>query len=237
MPLSDGSIAYFPFAIVDARGVIARMGRAEFDLIPLQAVDPGEVVISPLAEPLSGVVVAEIGESVSEGSHYWTGSAWAEYPTRPTGEVYWDGAAWQVKPEPWLEWDGTTWVDPRDPAQIAAELYQARYHTYTDKNLVFLRLAQEGAYPISELSDDTTYFPARVEEYLNTLPTVEHDEVKGALKYEPNIWRLHPYLVGDPANGVVGAIPWLVTEYSITITDDQLDEIFEVPVPPPFYSP
>lgn len=150
-----------------------------------------------------------------------------------------DGVFTAIPPKPdhpsvVFEKDTGAWIDPRDPGQIAVDLYQARYHTNTDKNMVFYRLSNEGAYPASELADDTTYFPATVEEYLETLAPAEHDLVKAALKYEPNIWRLHPHLIGDV--GVIGFIPWLLSEKSVTITDEQLDTIFEVPVPAPLYT-
>lgn len=150
-----------------------------------------------------------------------------------------DGTVWAIPPRPdhpHVIFDISTdqWIDPRDPAQREIDLYQARYHTNTDRNLVFYRFSSAGAYPAAELADDATYFPATVEEYLNTLAPAEHDLVKAALKYEPKIWRLHPHLIGDV--GVIGFIPWLLSEKAVNITDDQLDSIFEVPVPAPIYT-
>lgn len=152
---------------------------------------------------------------------------------------YRDGTVFQLpaKPYDFLVFDpaSETWTDPRDPAQIAVDLYQARYHTNTKKDLIFYRMSGLGAYPVSELADDTNYFPDTVEEYLNTLAAAQHDTVKAAMKYEDNIWRLHPYLIGDPGNAITGFIPWLSSEKNVTITPEQLDIIFEVPVPPPLY--
>lgn len=196
------------YAIIDATNLVIGVGEAQ-----------NEFEAGAAGSELGTVEVIPDGVTVVAGEYFWTGSTFAELPP---------------KPEEWLEWDGTEWADPRDPAQIAVDLHQARYQTNTDKNLVFYRLAGEGAYPASELADDTTYFPATVEAYLSTLAPSEHDQVKAALKYEPLIWRLHPYLIGD--TGIVGFVPWLLAEHSITITDAQLDTIFEVPVPPPLYT-
>lgn len=44
--------------------------------------------------------------SYDPDTHYWSGTQFAEYPTRPG---------------PWAAWDGTSWFDPRTPAEIEAE--------------------------------------------------------------------------------------------------------------------
>lgn len=197
------------YAIIDSTGLVIGVGQAQ------NAFEAG------VSGSESGtVVIVPAGVSPKPGISQYNDGVFADIPPPP---------------HDWLVWDGTAWVDPRDPAQIAVDLYQARYQTNTDKRLVFYRLATIGAYPVSELVDDTTYFPATVEEYLNSLDPGEHDTVKAALKYEPLIWRLHPYLIGDV--GVQGFIPWLAAENAVTITEAQLDTIFDVPVPPPLYTP
>lgn len=240
MPLSDGSLAYFSFAVVDGTGAITRMGQAEYSLIGEQAVDAGESVISPIPEPISGVLVAAIGPEVSDETHYWDGAEFQEYPARPSEHAIWDGEEWLVRPpapNEFCVWNGTAWEDTRIPTYYDDQLRQARYNTDTPKEAVFYALAQAGFIPMAELSDDTTYFPATIEDYLSSLTPAEHDLVKAAMKYEPNIWRLHEYIIGDAGAGIQGFVAWLAAERSLTITETQLDEVFGVPVPPPLYTP
>lgn len=196
------------YAILDGVGLVIGTGKAqdEFEAGAAGA-DMGTVQLIPE------------GVSVLAGEHYYDGEDFQSLPPQP---------------EDWYEWTGTEWADIRDPAQIVVDLHQARYRTNTDKNQVMYRLAQAGAYPMSQLSDDGSYFPLRVEQYLNSIPAAEHDIVKAALKYEAKIWRLHPYFIGEPAQSIQGFIPWLFMHHGVNITEDQLDEIFDVPVPPPY---
>lgn len=90
---------------------------------------------------------------------------------------------------------------------------------------------------MAALADDSTYFPATVEEYLNTLAPAEHDAVKAALKHEPMIWRLHPHRIGDQATGIQGFVPWLLADRGVTISPEDLDAVFGVIAPPPIYVP
>ncbi|SNT76705.1 hypothetical protein [Paracoccus seriniphilus] len=182
--------------------------------------DDGSIAIDDIAP--AGITSYAVADNTDPNRIYIKDDAVHAVPLRPD--------------HPFVVFDVATeqWVDPRDPAQIAVDLHLARYATNTDKNLVFYRLSAAGAYPASELADDSTFFPATVEEYLNSLPPAEHDMVKAALKYEPKIWRLHPHLVGDA--GITGFVPWLAVQKGITITEDQLDQIFEVPVPEPIYA-
>lgn len=53
--------------------------------------------------------------------------------------TWWNGLGVQnlpPKPEDWLVWDGSAWVDPRDPAQRETDLHVARYAISTDKRQV-----------------------------------------------------------------------------------------------------
>lgn len=243
MPLSDGTIAYFPFAVIDATGAIVRIGKAEFSLIGLQAVDAGEVVVSPIPEAISGVIVADV-DGVEDDTHYWDGTDWQGYPARPPGDAYWDGSAWQVRPDPpnaYTIWDGTEWVDPRTETDRANQLHQARLATSIPTTELFIRLATYGAFPMAEVANYA--FPPTVDEFLE-LPAFtaeQHDLIKGGLKSWATISRAETRIFGpihpdDPGDGLPYFIPWLASEKSITITEAQADEMFGVPVPPPLYT-
>lgn len=242
MPLSDGTPVYVPYAVVGPNGLIRRMGITETAMIAMQAVEADDTVIAPLDEPSFGVIIAPVDDDLSDEADYWDSIAgnWATLPARPEDDAYWSGADWIVyppRPNDFCQWDGLQWVDPRDPAQIVEQTILARVATHAEKGHVLYELALTGAYPLSELADDTTYFPATIEEYLASIPAPHGDHVRITLKMEPQIWRMHAYVIGDPANGIQGFVPWLEAEKSITITEAQIDAIFEVPLPVPIYLP
>lgn len=219
------------FAVVsDATGVILRIGAAEIASIPDQAGAGETAIFNPGA--------------VSDDTHYWTGSAFAEYPARPSGDAHWTGAAWVVRPpqpNTFAFWNGTAWVDPRSAGDYADALFEARVAAAIPPRLLMYRLAEAGAYPMDEVANYE--FPPTFEEFLS-LPgfsTAQHDLIKGGLRSWPTIGRgetrlngpLHP---ADPGDGLPYFLPWLATEKSVTITAAQLDAIFEVQLPPPLYT-
>ncbi|WP_411838671.1 hypothetical protein [Paracoccus sp. ME4] len=89
------------FAVVDpATGAIVSAGRTDVD---------------SLAGLIAGSefdVIAPVPDMIVEGGAYWhDGQDWQDLPPRPG---------------PWATWDGTTWVDPRSPAEMEADLIGAR---------------------------------------------------------------------------------------------------------------
>ncbi|MDB6179006.1 hypothetical protein PAF17_16055 [Paracoccus sp. Z330] len=185
---------------------------------------------------------AEAAMNVPSGGGYILGSYNdAEYYVQ-NGVI----AAIPEKPADHLIFNKVTgqWEDPRSQAMYDGALHQARLAAEIPTNLAFLRFAEAGAFPMSELADDTTSLPATVEEFLN-LPgftPAQHDAIKAGLKSWPTVSRGLTRLVGplhpdDPGDGLPYFVPWLSSEKGITITDETLDGIFEVDMPPPIYTP
>ncbi|MDB6177944.1 hypothetical protein PAF17_10570 [Paracoccus sp. Z330] len=191
--------------------------------------DDGSIAIDDIApEDISSYVVAD--------------------DTDPNDIYIKNGAVWAIPPRPdhpHVVFDVTTdqWIDPRSQAEYDGALHQARMATEISTSLAFLRFAEAGAYPMSQLADDTTSLPATVEEFLN-LPEfspAQHDLIKAGLKSWPTISRGNTRLVGplhpdDPGDGLPYFVPWLASAKGITITDEDLDGMFEVPVPAPIYT-
>lgn len=249
MPLSDGTIAYFPFAVVTALGVIARMGQAEFSLIGAQAVDAGESVISPIPEPISGVLVAAIGPEVSDETHYWNGAEFQEYPARPSEHAIWGGEDWvdrPAQPNGYCVWDGDDWIDTRSEGDYLGALHQARVDAEIPPMEMLRRLAEGGpgrpsAFGMSEIANHL--FPPTLEEFLGParFTVEEHDLIKGGIRTWPLIPRTHELLHGpvhpdDPGTGMADFSTWLASERFVTLTPADWDQVFDVAVPPPLYS-
>lgn len=242
MPTSDGTPVFLRFAVISPTGLIRRTGLAEQAMIAMQAVDADDTVIAPLDEPSFGVIIAPVDPELDDRTQFWNFSIddWDSLPQPPEDPAYWDGSAWVAyppRPNDFCEWDGSAWVDPRDPGQIIESAILARHATHAEKGHVLYQLALAGGYPLAELSDDSTYFPATVEEYLDSIPAQDRENVRVTLKMEPMIWRMHAYVIGDPGQGIQGFVPWLAAEKSVIITEAQIDAIFGVPLPVPLYEP
>lgn len=82
------------FAVVKQQtGVVVRVGECEIDDLAIQCADD-EDVIAPVDPGLRDDLVWRDGDE------------WRDYPPRP---------------HPACQWTGSAWVDPRTPAQLAAE--------------------------------------------------------------------------------------------------------------------
>lgn len=203
------------YAITDATGLVIGVGEA---LTIEEALASGGA--------FGSVTGLGDGEDVEAGEHYLSGEDF--FPLPP-------------KPEEWLVWSGTAWVDPRTETDRFNQLHQARLATSIPTSELFIRLAQYGAFPMAEVANYE--FPPTVDEFL-ALPaftTAQHDLIKGGLKSWATISRAETRIFGpihpsDPGDGLPYFIPWLAAEKSITITEAQADEMFGVPVPPPLYT-
>lgn len=250
MPLSDGNTALIPYAVVDADGMIRRTGLSEVSMVPLQAVEVDETVIADTIEPIEGVIDAS-AEGVDDDTHRWDFSdgEWAILPPRPSEPHYWDAGteAWveyPEKPNAFCEWNGTKWVDSRTEGDVEDALWNARLSTYAEIYAVMMRAAELGYLGepiviIGQIANNPSGLPNVVDEFLNALPTEQHDLVLAGMRTRP-IGRTEPRLTGpthpnDPGDGIISLIPWLESEHSITITPEQLDDLFGVILPPPFH--
>ena len=132
--------------------------------------------------------------------HWWNGESFAEYPPRPNDRVI---------------WDGQEWLDPRSSSEIADELNQVRANTHLDKSDLLIRLAL--AEIISEEEADEAaggVIPASMQPMLQTLPPEAQMAARIKWKADTVISRNHPVIVA--------------AAYAMGITDEQLDEIFDV---------
>ncbi|MFV0382620.1 hypothetical protein [Paracoccus sp. (in: a-proteobacteria)] len=84
------------YAVIGQGGIIEQTGQCTPGTLDLQGGD---------------LLAVEAPEHVTDASHYWNGTNFAEYPARPGS---------------WAEWHGTEWIDPRDGAQVQADLDRAR---------------------------------------------------------------------------------------------------------------
>lgn len=149
-----------------------------------------------------------------------------------------------VKPEPWLEFDFATgeWVEPRSQAEYDNALHYSRMQTEIPTGLAIHKLAEIGAYSMAEVANDEAGIPATIREFIDLpeFPQLEKDLMLAYFKTMPMLPRsmtrvfgpIHP---NDPGDGYPAFIPWLATAKSITITPEQLDILWNVPVPPPLY--
>lgn len=204
------------YAILDANGMVIGVGEAQ-----------DEFEAGASGSEFGTVQLIPTGVTVAAETHYWDGS---DFQTLP------------AKPEEWLEWDGSAWVEPRDSAQVEAQLHQARLIASLPTPMFLLGLAELGAYAVSEVSEYD--FPPTLDEFLSDpgFTSTEHDYIKAGLKSWPTIERANTRIEGpihpsDPGDGLPYFTDWLATEKSITITSEQLDTMFNVDVPPPLYTP
>lgn len=173
----------------------------------------------------------EPGDVLVEGDFgagtYWTGSFVQNLPARP---------------EDWLVWTGSSWADPRSEADVAGQLHQARVAASLTPGELIYRLAQFGAFPMSEIANSLV--PQTFDDFL-ALPAFDgapRQDIRAGLTHWAIIPRTHELLHGpvhpdDPGTGLPDFASWLAAERSITITPADFDTIFEVAVPPPLYVP
>ncbi|SEU03422.1 hypothetical protein [Paracoccus homiensis] len=164
------------YAVVDANGVVRRIGQCDPAALGAQAA-PGEFL------------VLEPGQ-ISDDTHYWSGTEFVDYPPRP-GE--------------WAVWDGSQWVDPRTQADLDAELAsakaaaiakitrmrgQARLAYITDlpgQDMLYTAKYEEAGVYLTDPSPDPAEYPLIMSEVGVTATTAE--EVAQVFLNLNALWR------------------------------------------------
>lgn len=161
------------------------------------------VITSP--EPAVVALNVQPGEAVHVGEvelhrHYIRDGVAHEYPPRPG---------------PWAVWDGQRWVDPRSPADLAADLIQRRHATQLDKSDLLIRLAVAGILTPEEAEEAAGgTIPASMLPMLEALPPDAQMAARVKWRADTTISRTHPVIVS--------------AAHALGIPDAQLDQIFGV---------
>ena len=139
-------------------------------------------------------------EGIGTETHYWTGDDFAELPPKP-GE--------------WAEWDGSAWIDPRTPADLAAELSRRRSSAVMDKGELVQVLDELRILSPDEVDEVTRGdIPPRIEALMEGLPADARRAAITKWRLDTVIRRTHPVIVS--------------AAYALGISDEALDEIFGV---------
>lgn len=164
------------YAIVrEGSGEILRTGECSPASLPLQAVEPDEILIHPLPS------------WVSDDAHYWGGSGFVEYPPRPT---------------PHHQWDGSDWVESRSQAEIDAEAAAELHARRAEASLPKLEFAKRASHPETGFIQPSSGMallegnvPPELEGMVNSLPPSDQFalimDLKGATQFD----RLNPFVI------------------------------------------
>lgn len=177
------------FAIVKGSRIIQIGSAPDYDTMMMQ-------------DGIDGVQV--IGFDPQEGigteTHYWTGKDFAPLPPKP-GE--------------WAEWDGSAWIDPRTPSDIAKAKNIRRNRTTLNKADLLISLASAGILSQDEAIDAAAGgIPLSLQPLLSRLPADAQMAARIKWMADVQISRTHPVIVA--------------AAYGLGITDEALDEIFGV---------
>jgi len=248
MPSSDETRNLYPYAVIAANGLIERMGLTEEALIPAQAVEPGQMVVTPLELTGENVIVASL-DGVDDDTHRWNflTDGWSELPPKPEEPHYWDDTAnawitYPERPNDYCEWNGSEWVETRSQAEYDGALHHKRMQTVISTGLAIHKFAEAGAYPLSEIAADQVGIPATIREFIDLpeFPQLEKDLMLAYFKTMPTVPRSMTRVFGpihpdDPGDGYPSFVPWLASEKGVTISPELIDSMWNVPVPPPLY--
>lgn len=175
------------YAVISTTGVILRIGNCSQSDLQLQAGDGETLVQGPLSD-------------VSDDTHYWNGSEFLELPPSP-GD--------------WAEWNGTEWIDPRTPEDMAALLQSRREAASLPRTDAVLAAVNAGIIPAAEAGDAARgKVPPSLALAFSALPPEMQVEAEVRWAGSIAIKRLDPILAAlAQAQG---------------ITEAQLDEMFGI---------
>lgn len=125
----------------------------------------------------------------------------------------------QMPPRPgdWavFDYNAKVWLDPRTDSERTNELNQIRANTRLDKSDLLIRLALAGILSEEEADEAAGgVIPASMQPMLAQLPPEAQMVARIKWKSDTVISRTHPVIVS--------------AAYAMGITDEQLDEIFDV---------
>lgn len=177
------------FAIVKGSRIIQIGSAPDYDTMMMQdGIDGGQVIgFDPQ-------------EGIGTETHYWTGEDFAPLPPKP-GE--------------WAEWDGSAWIDPRTPSDLAAELFRRRSSALMGKGELVQVLDELRILSPDEVDEVTRGdIPARIEALMEGLSAAARRAAITKWRLDTVISRTHPVIVA--------------AAYVLGITDETMDEIFGV---------
>lgn len=118
-------------------------------------------------------------------------------------------------PNDYSEWNGEEWVDIRSDATKQAELYKARNSAFLDKSDLLTRMFMAGILSAedAELAAGGG-IPTVIQSALETLPADAQMVARIKWRTDTVISRVHPVI--------------LMAAHVLDISDEQLDEIFDV---------
>lgn len=146
-----------------------------------------------------------VDETVSDATHYWTGTGFAPYPPRPG---------------PWAVWNGGFWSDPRPPADPAADLAAWRAQASMTRADLVIAAVGAGIIPAADAG------PAARGEVTPSIQALI-DALPPAHQLEATV-RWAASTVIDRTNAILTALA-----ASMGLTDAQLDQLFGLTPPNP----
>lgn len=182
--------------MIENAPVIGAHFLGDADIQYYQDVGPGQTRVD-LATPLDPDYPALLAMV-----HTQQFAARREYPARPSDHHMWDAAA-------------GAWIDPRTPADLAAELFRRRSSAQMDKGALVQVLDELRILSPDEVDEVTRGdIPARIEALMEGLSADARRAAITKWRLDTVISRTHPVIVA--------------AAYGLGITDEVLDEIFGV---------
>lgn len=204
MPLSNGSMEIVHFAVAEQTGAIAREGDTDVSMLGMQSNGLGQIVLAQTTLPVFNVIKVVFPEDFDDDTYYWTGHTFAKYPPRPDGMVRWSGTGWTViESEP----------VPEPPRR---SIEQARDETSLVKTNLLANIMLAKLITPEQMIEASNGIPAFMMQLLNTFPPEARAIAIVRWSSATLINRRDPIII--------------LAGYSMGLTDEQLDDFFEVKV-------